>query len=142
MDRRRLLLATRVALVPLTLATTAVTFGPYARSGTRVRSSYELVDVASQADLVPAPFDRFAPIWFLVPALCGGVLIAFSTQRHRLAGSGAITLGALVVASGVLVQRSALVLEPAGIAAVPLGVLTAIGGATLMVVETRRGGAT
>lgn len=142
MDRRPLLLASRVALVPVTLAATAVTFGPYARSGTRVRSSYELVDVAAQADLVPAPLDRFAVLWFLVPALCGVVLITFSTQRHRVAGSAAITLGALVAASGALVQRSALVLEPAGMAAVPLGVLTVIAGATVVVLDSRGGGAT
>lgn len=142
MDRRPLLPSVRMALVPVTLATTAVTFGPYARSGTRARTSYELVDVVSRADLVPPPFDRVAPIWFLVPVLCGVVLVAFSVRWHRLAGACAITLGALVVASGVLVQRSVLVLEPAGIAAIPLGVLTAIGGAAVMAADRRKGGAT
>lgn len=115
------------------LLATAATFLGWGRSGRRTRSSYELVDVADRAGVVPDALAGIAPIWYLVPALCGLLVLAAALRRHRVAGAAATTLGALVGTGAVLVERSPLVAAPAARVAVVLAVCTVLSGAAVLV---------
>jgi hypothetical protein len=117
----------------LTLVTTATTFLGWGRSGQRVRTSYELVDVADRAGVLADDAAWAAPLWFLGPAACGAVLVALAAHRRALAGALTTTLGALVGTGAVLVDRSPLVAEPAVGVAVVLGAATALSGVAVLV---------
>lgn len=117
----------------LSLATTAATFGGWARSGTRTRSSYELVDVAGRAGVLSDDVAVLATAWFLVPALCGAVLVAVALNREVTVGVAAATLGAVVGVGVTLVLRSPLAIGAAAIGALVLGICTTMGGVALLV---------
>lgn len=123
----------------LAVATTAATFGGWGRSGSRMRSSYELVDVADRAGVLPDRVAALAAAWFLVPALCGIVLIAVALDRGVTVGAGATTLGALVGVGAILVLRSPLAVGAAAIGALGLGACTAASGTVLLVTGRARG---
>lgn len=107
----------------------AVTALPFGRSGQRWRSSYELVDVAAAAGVLPDGVAGIAPLWYLVPALAGAVVVAAALRRPRIAGGVATTLGALVGTGSILVGRSPLATGPAVVAALVLGAGTTLCGA-------------
>ncbi len=104
----------------------------WGRSGDRSRSSYELVDVADRAGVLPERIAGLAPVWFLVPAVCGVVVIAVAARRRALAGLATTTLGALVGTGAILVARSPLVAEPAVLAAAVLGACTVLNGVVVL----------
>ena len=112
----------------LALATTASTFLHWGRSGERSRTSYELVDVADRAGVLPEDLAAVAPLWFLVPAACGVAILAIAARRRALAGVVTTTLGALVGTGAILVNRSPLVTAPAVLAAAILGGCTVLSG--------------
>jgi hypothetical protein len=114
------------------LLATAITFLGWGRSGRRTRTSYELVDIADRAGVLPDTLAGIAPIWYLVPALCGLLVLAAAVRRHRIAGAAATTLGALVGTGAVLVERSPLVAAPAARAALVLAVCTVLSGAAVL----------
>lgn len=116
----------------LVLATTATTFLAWGRSGERSRNSYELVDVADRAGVLPGSLAGLAPLWFLLPAACGLVVVAVAARRHALAGAVATTLGALVGTGAILVARSPLVAEPAVVVAGVLGACTVLSGVAVL----------
>ena len=128
----------RMVMAGSALVTTAATFAPWATSGTRTRSSYEVVDVADRAGVVPASLAPLAPTWFLIPLLCGLVLVATASSRVRLSAVGAGTLGALVAVGGVLVARSPLVVEPGATIGSAAGVCT-VSAAIVVLVTARTG---
>lgn len=113
----------------LAAATTALDWG---RSGQRWRTSYELADVAGRAGVLPEDLAGLAPVWQLVPALTGAVVVAAALRRPRLTGALAATLGALVGTGSVLVERSPLVTATAVTAALVLGVATILSGAAAL----------
>lgn len=117
----------------LALATTVTTFLDWGRSGRRSRSSYELVDVADRAGVLPERWAAAAGVLYLAPAACGLVLVAAAARRHTLAGVATATLGALVGTAAILVARSPLVAEPAARAAALLGAGTALSGFAVLV---------
>lgn len=114
------------------LATTATTFLAWGRSGERSRNSYELVDVADRAGVLPGSVAGLAPLWFLVPAACGLVVVAVAARRHALAGVLATTLGALVGTGAILVARSPLIAEPAVVVSGVLGACTVLSGVAVL----------
>lgn len=124
----------------LTLATGAATFAPWGASGERARSSYEIVDIADRAGVLPEDLAGPARLWFLVPVLCGSVLLAIGARWVRLAGAGAATLGALVGVASVLVARSPLVVEPGAVIGAVAGGCTVIAGGAVLVTASRQGG--
>ncbi len=97
-----------------------------------MRSSYELVDVAERAGVLPGDLGVLAPAWFLVPALCGLVLVALALDRRMTLGVGSTTLGVLVGTGAVLVMRSPLATAPAAIGGLLLGCCTAVGGLAVL----------
>lgn len=117
----------------LAVATTVATFLGWGRSGERSRTSYELVDAADRAGVLPDAWAWSAPLLYLAPAACGVVLVALAARRTPIAGVAATTLGALVGTAAVLVIRSPLAAEPAAWAAVVLGVGTTLGGVAVLV---------
>ena len=132
MGRRPLAPAVRALPAGLVLATTATTFLAWGRSGERSRNSYELVDVADRAGVLPGSVSGIAPVWFLVPAACGVAVLAVAARRHALAGALTTTLGALVGTGAILVARSPLVAEPAVVAAGVLGACTVLSGVAVL----------
>jgi hypothetical protein len=118
--------------------TTASTFAPWGTSGTRSRNSYAIVDIADRAGVVPSSMAAVAVAWFLIPALCGLVLVALASRRVRLGAVLATTLGALVAVGGVLVARSPLAVEPGATLATAAGACTVL--ASVAVWATHRDG--
>lgn len=129
--RRRDLVAVSAGV--LAVATTVTTFLGWGRSGTRRRSSYDLVDVAERAGVLPETWAWSAPLLYLAPAACGLVLVALAVGRATIAAVAATTLGALVGTAALLVVRSPLVAEPAAWAAVVLGAGTTLSGVAVLV---------
>lgn len=119
--------------VALALAATTTTFLDWGRSGQRSRSSYQLVDVADRAGVLPDRWAGWAAVVYLAPAACGVVVIAFAARRHLIVGLATTTLGALVGTAALLVARSPLVVEPAGWAAVLVGAGTTLAGVAVLV---------
>lgn len=132
MGRRRAGPIAGTVPVALVLATTATTFLQWARSGERSRSSYELVDVADRAGVLPDRVAGVAPLWFLVPAAGGLVILAVAARRHAMAGALMTTLGALVGTGAILVARSPLVAGPAVVVAGMLGACTVLSGVAVL----------
>lgn len=112
----------------LVVATTATTFLEWGRSGERSRTSYELVDVADRAGVLPDDVAGVAALWFLVPAACGLAVLAVASRRRALAGVVTTTVGALVGTGAILVDRSPLIAGPAVAAAAVLGACTVLSG--------------
>ena len=117
----------------LALLTTASTFAPWGTSGTRSRSSYDIVDIADRAGVVPSSMATLAVGWFLIPALCGLVLIAAAWRRVRLGACCATSLGALVAVGGVLVARSPLAVEPGATLGTAAGACTVLASVAVWV---------
>ncbi len=133
-------------MVPLCVtaasAATITTFLPWGGSGERRRSSYEIIDIAGRAGVVPDAVDGLTWIWYLVPALCGVVLIAASLHRPRTVGAVSTTLGALIVGGAVLVSRSPLATEAGALAGGLAGAVTMTSGAVAFAVPWRAAGGT
>jgi hypothetical protein len=117
----------------LGVATTVTTVFGWGRSGQRTRNSYAVVDAVEQAGVLEGSAARAAPLWFLVPALCGLALLALATRRHTIAGLATTTLGALVGTGAILVGRSPLVAQPAVGVAVVVGAATVLSGVAVLV---------
>lgn len=124
------------------VATTVATFLPWGGSGDRVRSSYELVDVADRAGVVPDSAGDWAGVWFTVPVLAGFALLASAMLRPRLAGVLTCILGVLVTTGGLLVTTSPLVTQPAAIVAAACGVSSVGVGVWLVLAAHDEGGDT
>jgi len=122
----------------LAVATTATTPLAWGGSGSRWRSSYEVVDVAERAGVLPEGVAGLAAVWYLVPALAGAVVLAAALRRPRLAGALATTLGALVGTGAFLVGRSPLVTAAAVPAAAVLGATTVLCGGAAVLVTARK----
>lgn len=116
----------------LAVATTASTFLQWARSGQRSRTSYEIVDVADRAGVLPPDAADVADLWFLVPAVSGAIVLALAARRPALAGAMTTTLGALVGTGAILVARSPLIAGPAVTVAAVLGACTALSGLAVL----------
>ena len=128
-----------VVLAGMAVATTVTTFAPWARSGTRVRHSYEIVDVAGRAGVTPASLEPWARSWYLIPLLCGVVLVAGAAGRVRPTAVVAATLGVLVTVGGVLVARSPLAIQPGATIATAAGACTAMAATAVLVTASRTG---
>jgi hypothetical protein len=124
------------------LAGTAVTalgtFLPFARSGERMRSSYELIAVARRLDVVPEGWPEVVTrLWFLVPLLLAvcWVLVIVGLDRPAAWCALGVVVAALVAVA--VVWRSPLDLA-AGCAVTVAGAAVLASGAGLIL--TRQGG--
>ncbi len=119
-------------------STTMATFLPWASSGARTRTSYELVDVAGRAGVLTGSSESLAGLWYLVPIACGLALVGVAVRSVRLVTLTAGTIGAAVVVGGMLVARSPLGAEPGLFVAVGLGVVATASGIGTQITTKRR----
>lgn len=123
----------RLAAGALAVITALTTIPGWASSGQRTRTSYELVDAVERAGVLDGAAARAAPLWFLVPALCGIALVALAARRHTVGGLATTTLGALVGTGAILVGRSPLVAGSAVAVAAVTGAATVLCGVAVLV---------
>lgn len=116
---------------------TATTFLAWGGSGERRRTSYELVDVADRAGVVPDALAAWTWIWFFVPGLAGAAILTFALRHYFTLGAVSATLGALMVVGAVAVARSPLVPEIGASAGGFAGVATLAGGVATVVLDRR-----
>lgn len=128
----------RRLLILSSAATALTTVAPWGSSGQRARSSYEIVDVAGRSGVLPDGLATAAPLWYLIPALCGAAVLAAALERTRMAAVAAGTLGTLTAVGGALVVRSPLVAEPAAVAGLVGGLVTATCAVVVVVASGRR----
>jgi len=128
----------RAGLVALASATVVlgVSFLPWATSGSRPRTSYELVGVAVRFDLVPSDLEPFARLWFLVPALVGVGWLAEASGRTSTAAIVCVAVGLLSVVAAALTMQSPLATEAGAVVALGSGVL-AVGAGTVHLLFAR-----
>ena len=103
-------------------------FLPWASSGDRARTSYELTRVAVRFDLVPPDLDAFAQVWFLMPALVGVAWLARASGRDAMATTVCVVVGLLSVVAATLTMQSPLAAEAGAVVAMGSGVLAAGAG--------------
>lgn len=108
-------------------------FLDWARTGEATRSSYRLLRSARTLGVLPDPFDRLAPLWYLLPVAVGVVWLAATTGRIRLAGALALVVGLSAGGAALAVVRSPLPVA-AGVAVGGFGAaLSLIGGLAVLV---------
>jgi hypothetical protein len=117
-------------------AVLVASFLPWATSGERARTSYELTRVAVRFDLLPTGVAALAPIWYLVPALVGAAWLARSMDRRSLTSIFCVVVGLLSVVAAMLTLRSPLVTEAGTVLAMGSGLLAA-GAGTMHLVTVR-----
>lgn len=122
-----------------TAATVVVTFLPWGRSGQRLRTSYELVDIVGPAGVVSSSYETAARAWYLVPVGAALVFCCGFWAARRVAGVLLTSLGASVSAFAYLVDRSPLVATDACRVAMFLGTGAAMWGVGLLVRPRRTG---
>jgi hypothetical protein len=95
-----------LAALPPALLAVAGLLGPWVYSGSRGRSSIELIGSAGALDLIEGT-TRFAVVivWLLAPVLVAAAVLAAAAQRPRLSSSLVLPLGPIIggVAAIVLI---------------------------------------
>ena len=128
------------------VAATAVTaaFGlllPWAESGSRSRSSIELLRSAAALDLF-STVERWLLVlaWFAVVALAAAGLIAVAWHRIELGAVAFGVIGPALVIAVVVVRRSPLGVDWGAYASSGLGVVASIGSGMLLTRRSRTEG--
>jgi hypothetical protein len=103
--RHRLNVAGRAALLVSIVVTGVGTFLPFASSGERTRTSFELVSLAQRLELVPDRWPSAATrIWFALPFLLVVCWLLVVTGR-TVAGAWCSLAAALVATAGLIAVR-------------------------------------
>jgi hypothetical protein len=101
--------AARVGLLASVVVTAIGTFLPFARSGERSRSSYELVSLARRLELVPERWPGVATrLWFAVPLLLALCWILVVTGRATAGSWCALAVSVIALGALIAVWRSPL----------------------------------
>ncbi len=130
----------RVALLVSIVCTGVGTFLPFARSGERSRSSYELVSLARRLDLVPDRWPGTATrVWFAVPLLLVACWLLVVTGREVAGAMCALVVSALALSALAAVWRSPLAVA-AGWTVTALGVAGLVFSAAVVLTTRRQGG--
>ena len=130
MNRRRLAIAVLVAgLACVVLGS----FGPWLRSGHRLRSSYELLAVADRLGFLGDGLGRWLPrTWIFVPLAAALVLVALVSGRWRLGGTVGATAGVYALVLSVGVMTSPVAAEWGTMMGAAGGAVSVIGGLALV----------
>ncbi len=97
-----------------------------------------MIDVAGRAGVLSESTEGLSNLWYLLPLLCGLVLIGAALRSVLLVALTAGTIGAMAVAGGLLVARSPLGAEPGLFLTVGAGVVTAGTGIGTLIMTKRR----
>jgi hypothetical protein len=112
-----------------------VMFGPWLRSGSSRRTSFELVQAVDRLAVVPGTMGSvLRPIWSFVPFVGALALVFLALGRRRIAAALAVVVGALETAFAGTVQqapRSADWGVTAGLVAGPALIVIAVASAWL-----------
>lgn len=122
------------------MACALVAFAPWAASGRRERTSFELVRSVEELRIVPAPWSAVTPVWFLLPVACGVALLLSWRLRHLAASLASATVGLVVAAAAAVVARSPLVETAHLSVALVTGLVTLAASATLLGLTAARKG--
>lgn len=130
----------RGVLLASVVCTGIGTLLPFARSGERSRSSYELVSLARRLDLVP---DRWpgavTRVWFAMPLLLVVCWLLVVTGREVAGAACALAVSVLALGALIAVWRSPLAVA-AGWIVTSLGVVGLISSAVVVLTTRRQGG--
>lgn len=127
----------RVMLVALVCASVVSTFLSWGRSGSVGRTSYELVDSSRALGLLDEGVLRAAPVWFLVPFLAAGAVLACAMTRMVLGAALAGVMGALLVVGWMIVKSSPVAVDIGAVTGAILGAATLVVAGALLVAEGR-----
>jgi hypothetical protein len=87
----------RGVLAGLAVACVAVTFGPWMRSGSSRRTSYQVVRAAEELDVLRGALQPVAAAaWYFVPLVAALVLVALAAARPTAAAALLAVVGAAV----------------------------------------------
>jgi hypothetical protein len=119
------------------VACAVASFLPWARSGSRVRDSHELVAVAGRLDLIPPAWTRASAAWSLVPLAAVLTCVAMAYRRALPLGIISLTVGIASISLAAVVLSSPLGAALGARAAVLTGSLSIV-GALIVIAEQRR----
>ena len=102
---------------------------PFARSGSRVRSGYELVRTAGSIGVLEGAIGRMAVVALaLLPLLAAGAFAAASLRRHRVVATLAVMAGIVTTGAGVAVHLAPISVEAGATVAVAVGLVAVAAG--------------
>ena len=99
---------------------------PFARSGARVRSGYELARTVDAVGLAGAAGRTAVIALALLPLAAAGALVGASLRRPRAVATLAAMAGTITTLAGAVVLRSPLTAEPGAPLAVAIGVVAVV----------------
>ena len=117
-------------------------FGPWVRSGSNARNSFELVDLADRLGFTPnGPIERALRAWPLAPLLVVVAVVLTISLRGRAGAVVAVVVGAAVGAVGLALRdipQSSLIGVGWGSAVDALGGLVMTAGGVTVLASRRR----
>jgi hypothetical protein len=121
----------------------AASFGPWLRSGERVRSSYELFQVVDRLGFLGDGVIRWLPrLWVCVPLLAALALALYVVGRPRIAAAATAVVGGAALLVGVGLQAAPLPAEWGSRLAAAGGAAALLGAAvTIVITPPTRGAA-
>lgn len=112
------------------MAAAVVPAAPFARSGTRVRSGYDLVRTAGSAGLLEGRVGRLAVVAIaLLPLLAAGAVVAASLRGRRSVATLAVMVGLVSGGAGAMVVQAPVRAEVGATWAIVVGAVCVLAGA-------------
>lgn len=95
------------ALTATTVVAVAATFGPWLRTGSATRTSYEVVRAGERLEVMTAgPQSVVSAIWAFLPMVAALSILASTLHRRYLAAGSAAVVGLAVAALAAVVTRA------------------------------------
>jgi hypothetical protein len=131
----------RVAAVSGLAVVVAASFGPWLRSGERVRSSYELFQVVDRLGFLGDGAMRWLPrLWVCVPLLAAVAVALYVFGHHRIAAAATAVVGGAALLVGLGLQAAPLPAEWGSRLAAAGGAVALLGAAaTIVITHPTRG---
>ncbi len=129
-----------VVLVGLLVAGLGVSFIGWGRSGSRSRSSYELVRSARSLDLLDGLWADLAQVWFVIPLLVAVAVVAGIFNRTGVLAVLGVAIGSLLLVGWWQVKESILGVDTGATAGAVLGLAAVVLSLWLLLDNKRRSG--
>jgi hypothetical protein len=128
-----------LALVILLMAGLGVSFVGWGRSGSRSRSSYELVRSARSLDLIDGLWADVAQGWFVIPLLVAVAVVAGLFNRSGVLALLGVAIGSLLMVGWWQVKESILAVDTGATAGAVLGLAMVVLSLWLLLDSKGRG---